>query len=185
MTHPVIDSLGHTYERDEIEEWFRRGGRTSPCTGQMLPNQLLIPNHALRAMIMAANDAERRRVERILLGFREARRIQFAARIQRAFRTHRSWHAHLTQQASHVVSAAAASRSTFDVDEKRIDVQAAANNTIRLAKLRLTFKVKGVTELCQDVNLNLARLMELAANCAIFQDTPHLKEALDKFHEIP
>ena len=50
MRDPVIAADGHSYERASIEQWLRTR-RTSPLTGQPLPNQTLIPNHRLRAMI--------------------------------------------------------------------------------------------------------------------------------------
>jgi hypothetical protein len=62
MVDPVTDSLGYTYERALIEEWFSDGHSTSPVTNLELPNKNLVPNHCLRAMIMMANDKERQRV---------------------------------------------------------------------------------------------------------------------------
>jgi hypothetical protein len=55
MTDPVVALDGHTYERSAIVRWFEQGGRTSPKTGSPM-QQLLIPNHALRAQIMTEND---------------------------------------------------------------------------------------------------------------------------------
>jgi hypothetical protein len=51
MTNPVIALDGHTYERSAIEEYFRRGGNTSPMTRQIFTSQLLTPNIALRNII--------------------------------------------------------------------------------------------------------------------------------------
>lgn len=51
MQDPVVAADGHTYERRAIEEWFRRGRRTSPMTNEPLPHINLVPNIALRNMI--------------------------------------------------------------------------------------------------------------------------------------
>lgn len=42
---------GHTYERYAIEEWFRRGHRTSPLTGLGLSSTTLVSNITLRNVI--------------------------------------------------------------------------------------------------------------------------------------
>jgi len=55
MTDPVVALDGHTYERSAILRWFEQGSQTSPKTGSPM-QQLLIPNHALRAQIMTEND---------------------------------------------------------------------------------------------------------------------------------
>ena len=60
MRDPVICADGHTYERAEIEAWFRNN-RTSPKTGAALPHCSLIPNHAVKAMISDFHDEARRR----------------------------------------------------------------------------------------------------------------------------
>lgn len=45
---PVITIAdGHTYERTAIQSWLR-DHRTSPLTGEYLPNLQIVPNHALR-----------------------------------------------------------------------------------------------------------------------------------------
>lgn len=51
MRDPVVTQDGHVYERDAIQEWFRRGHRSSPVTGMMLPNLALIPEVPLRRAI--------------------------------------------------------------------------------------------------------------------------------------
>ncbi len=48
---PVCTVDGQCYERKAIEEWFRRGNRTSPVTGMALASLQLIPNYALRSVI--------------------------------------------------------------------------------------------------------------------------------------
>jgi hypothetical protein len=43
MGDPVMTSDGQTDEREEIEKWFALGNRTSPLTGEELPNTNLLP----------------------------------------------------------------------------------------------------------------------------------------------
>jgi hypothetical protein len=47
LVDPVVAADGFTYERASIERWFREGKRTSPHTGAVLPNEILIPNRDL------------------------------------------------------------------------------------------------------------------------------------------
>ena len=47
---PVMDSLGHTYERKAIEHWLETH-TTSPKTNQELPNKMLKPDMVMRAAI--------------------------------------------------------------------------------------------------------------------------------------
>ena len=42
---------GHSYERSAIENWLRQSQK-SPKTNALLPSKMLLPNHALRGMIM-------------------------------------------------------------------------------------------------------------------------------------
>lgn len=51
MRDPVVTQDGHVYEREAIQEWFRRGHRSSPVTGMMLPNLALLPEVPLRRAI--------------------------------------------------------------------------------------------------------------------------------------
>ncbi len=51
MRDPVIAVDGHAYEREAIEEWFRRRGPVSPKTGLALESEVLTPNHALKSLI--------------------------------------------------------------------------------------------------------------------------------------
>ena len=53
MVDPVmLTGDGHTYERYAIEQWLRRGNRTSPLAGSDLgSNVQLVPNHAVRKAI--------------------------------------------------------------------------------------------------------------------------------------
>ncbi|XP_021813189.1 U-box domain-containing protein 17 [Prunus avium] len=52
MREPVIVSTGQTYDRSSISRWLEEGHCTCPKTGQMLPNTRLVPNRALRNLIM-------------------------------------------------------------------------------------------------------------------------------------
>lgn len=59
MRDPVIISTGQTYERSSITRWMQEGHCTCPKTGQMLVHTKLVPNRALRNLIMQwcmAND---------------------------------------------------------------------------------------------------------------------------------
>jgi len=51
MRDPVMTQDGNVYERDAIQEWFRRGHRTSPVTGAELTNLALLPEVPLRRAI--------------------------------------------------------------------------------------------------------------------------------------
>ncbi|KAL3615147.1 hypothetical protein CASFOL_040808 [Castilleja foliolosa] len=52
MKDPVIISTGQTYERSSISRWMQEGHCTCPKTGQMLIHTKLVPNRALRNLIM-------------------------------------------------------------------------------------------------------------------------------------
>ena len=52
MKDPVICSDGHTYERLAIEKWLA-GHDTSPYTGAVLVNKVLIPNIKFQQSINA------------------------------------------------------------------------------------------------------------------------------------
>ena len=56
MTDPVSTSDGFTYERAAITEWLRTKN-TSPKTGAKLESTTLYPNHLVRSMIRAFNEA--------------------------------------------------------------------------------------------------------------------------------
>ena len=51
MEDPVTAADGHTYDRFAIEEWLKTH-RTSPMTNEVLSSQALVPNVALRRMIL-------------------------------------------------------------------------------------------------------------------------------------
>ncbi|GMI72897.1 plant U-box 17, ARABIDOPSIS THALIANA PLANT U-BOX 17 [Hibiscus trionum] len=52
MTNPVIISTGQTYDRSSIVRWMEEGHCTCPKTGQMLNHTRLVPNRALKNLIM-------------------------------------------------------------------------------------------------------------------------------------
>ncbi|XP_057764077.1 U-box domain-containing protein 17-like [Salvia miltiorrhiza] len=52
MHNPVIVSTGQTYDRASIARWLEEGHSTCPKTGQMLLHTKLVPNRALRNLIM-------------------------------------------------------------------------------------------------------------------------------------
>jgi hypothetical protein len=52
MRDPVIISTGQTYDRSSISRWIDEGHCTCPKTGQMLVHSRVVPNKALRNLIM-------------------------------------------------------------------------------------------------------------------------------------
>lgn len=52
MTDPVIASDGNTYQRKSITEWFRRGKRKSPVTGEIIQSNLINDNFLVKEIIM-------------------------------------------------------------------------------------------------------------------------------------
>lgn len=52
MRDPVIISTGQTYDRSSIARWMEEGHCSCPKTGQMLDHNRLVPNRALRNLIM-------------------------------------------------------------------------------------------------------------------------------------
>ncbi|KAK7359182.1 hypothetical protein VNO77_01130 [Canavalia gladiata] len=52
MSDPVIISTGQTYDRRSISRWMDGGHCTCPKTGQLLAHNRLVPNCALRNLIM-------------------------------------------------------------------------------------------------------------------------------------
>lgn len=51
MSDPVMAADGHTYERQEIQQWFDLGKKTSPNTNKELPHCNLVPNYVLKKII--------------------------------------------------------------------------------------------------------------------------------------
>ena len=58
MKDPVMAADGYTYERVAIEQWLATGAGTSPKTNELLENEKLLPNKALKALIVG--ELERR-----------------------------------------------------------------------------------------------------------------------------
>lgn len=52
MRDPVIISTGQTYDRSSISRWMEEGHCSCPKTGQMLSHTRLVPNRALRNLIV-------------------------------------------------------------------------------------------------------------------------------------
>ncbi|CAL0306294.1 unnamed protein product [Lupinus luteus] len=52
MQDPVVVATGQTYDRDSIKLWIDSGHNTCPKTGQTLAHTEVIPNHALKNMII-------------------------------------------------------------------------------------------------------------------------------------
>ncbi|XP_048593890.1 U-box domain-containing protein 17-like [Brassica napus] len=52
MTDPVIISTGQTYDRTSIARWIEEGHCTCPKTGQMLMDSRIVPNRALKNLIV-------------------------------------------------------------------------------------------------------------------------------------
>ncbi|XP_071715074.1 U-box domain-containing protein 17-like [Rutidosis leptorrhynchoides] len=52
MTDPVIISTGQTFDRGSISRWIEEGHCSCPKTGQVLVHKKLVPNRALRNLIM-------------------------------------------------------------------------------------------------------------------------------------
>eukprot|EP00466_Bigelowiella_natans_P007501 jgi/Bigna1/45222/e_gw1.115.19.1 len=50
MVDPHINVVGQTYEKKEIELWYKQR-LTDPNTNQTVSSSSLIPNHALKAVI--------------------------------------------------------------------------------------------------------------------------------------
>ena len=56
MEDPVFTASGQTYERDAISHWLRTK-QTDPISNARLPNKKLVPNFALRGMIVQWKEA--------------------------------------------------------------------------------------------------------------------------------
>lgn len=50
MGNPVINSVGQTYDRANIQQWISRGNRTDPNTRQQITTSL-IPNFSIKSLI--------------------------------------------------------------------------------------------------------------------------------------
>ena len=52
MRDPVVASSGQTYDRESITRWFGSGKSTCPKTGQVPADSELVPNKALKNLIV-------------------------------------------------------------------------------------------------------------------------------------
>ena len=55
MVDPCFAADGHSYERANITAWLA-SHETSPLTNEALPHKMVVPNHALKALIWAFKD---------------------------------------------------------------------------------------------------------------------------------
>ena len=51
MKEPVVTVDGHVYDKQSIQQWFRRGNRTSPMTGLPLTSIALLAEGPLKRAI--------------------------------------------------------------------------------------------------------------------------------------
>ncbi|WVZ57301.1 hypothetical protein U9M48_007704 [Paspalum notatum var. saurae] len=61
MKDPQVASDGFTYEAEAIKHWLDLGNNRSPMTNLKLPNEDLVPNHALRSCIQEFLELQRQR----------------------------------------------------------------------------------------------------------------------------
>jgi Mg-chelatase subunit ChlD len=58
MKDPVMDCLGHTYERSAIEEWYKTHD-ISPLTGTVIHSKVLISNYSLKTIIEESKESSK------------------------------------------------------------------------------------------------------------------------------
>jgi hypothetical protein len=58
MVDPVVALDGHSYSRAAIQDWFRQGRLSSPCTNEQLASEQLLPNHSLRKAMEQRRDQQ-------------------------------------------------------------------------------------------------------------------------------
>jgi hypothetical protein len=58
MVDPVVALDGHSYSRAAIQDWFRAGRLSSPCTNERLASDQLVPNHSLRKAMEQRRDEQ-------------------------------------------------------------------------------------------------------------------------------
>ena len=58
MVDPVVALDGHSYSRGAIQDWFRQGRLSSPCTNEQLASGQLVPNHSLRKAMEQRRDEQ-------------------------------------------------------------------------------------------------------------------------------
>ncbi|CAG9328932.1 unnamed protein product [Blepharisma stoltei] len=80
MEDPVVAPDGHSYERASITAWFQKN-KTSPLTGAVLKNTILIDNHRLKAIITSFKE----RLPEIQRDFQIKRDLLEAINIREAF----------------------------------------------------------------------------------------------------
>jgi len=83
MVDPVVALDGHSYSRGAIQDWFRQGRLSSPCTNEQLASDQLVPNHSLRkAMTLARRLADQEAITEEVTRV-NSRLTQNNARLQR------------------------------------------------------------------------------------------------------
>ena len=55
MVDPCFAADGHSYERANITAWLQNHS-SSPLTNEALPHKMVVPNHALKALIWGFRD---------------------------------------------------------------------------------------------------------------------------------
>ena len=58
MSDPVMASDGHTYEREQIQQWFNLDNTTSPKTRETLTSLVLTSNLGLKTQIMERKEKQ-------------------------------------------------------------------------------------------------------------------------------
>jgi hypothetical protein len=58
MVEPVFASDGHTYEHEQIQQWFDLHNTTSPKTGETLTSLVLTSNLGLKTQIMERKEKQ-------------------------------------------------------------------------------------------------------------------------------
>ncbi|KAJ9674963.1 hypothetical protein PVL29_024086 [Vitis rotundifolia] len=66
MTDPVFVSTGQTYERESIQKWLDSNHKTCPKTMQPLVHSSLVPNYALRNLILQCTEGSSEQKESVL-----------------------------------------------------------------------------------------------------------------------
>ena len=58
MVDPVVALDGDSYSSAAIQDWFRWGQLSSPCTNELLASDQLVPNHSLRKTMEQRRDEQ-------------------------------------------------------------------------------------------------------------------------------
>eukprot|EP00658_Telonema_sp_P-2_P043222 TRINITY_DN3116_c0_g1_i1.p1 TRINITY_DN3116_c0_g1~~TRINITY_DN3116_c0_g1_i1.p1 ORF type:complete len:318 (-),score=78.41 TRINITY_DN3116_c0_g1_i1:354-1190(-) len=65
MEDPVMAGDGHTYEREAIENWFLTASTlSSPKTNQVMLSSQVIPNHALKSLILEYRESQQSQLQK-------------------------------------------------------------------------------------------------------------------------